>query len=130
MRRTILLLLPLCLVLSIHSIAQDWVEVRSPNLRMITDGDTKPRRDALWHLEQVRTEFGLVLSRKKINRNRPLFAAWLPNPIRISILCGRQADASWRLCRFRTRQQLPGHGSLCKRLERDLSRLWAAAAEC
>jgi Tfp pilus assembly protein PilF len=72
MRRTILLLLPLCFVLSIQSSAQDWVEVRSPNLRMITDGDTKLAATALWHLEQVRTEFGLVLSRKKINRNRPL----------------------------------------------------------
>jgi Tfp pilus assembly protein PilF len=79
MRRTLLLLFSLCLVLSLRSNAQEWVEVHSPNLRIVTDGDAKLASNALWHLEQVRTEFGLILNRKKVSRNRPLLLIGLRN---------------------------------------------------
>jgi Tfp pilus assembly protein PilF len=88
MRRALLLLLPLCLVISIHSTAQDWIEVHSPNLRMVTDADTKPAQAVLWRMEQVRTEFGLLLSRKKVNRNRPLLILGLRTPAEFQSFAG------------------------------------------
>jgi tetratricopeptide (TPR) repeat protein len=88
MRRTLLFLLPLCFVLSVQSSAQEWVEVHSPNLRIIANSDTKLAQTALWHLEQVRTEFGLVLNRKKVSRNRPLLVMGLRNQPDFQTLAG------------------------------------------
>ena len=78
MRRAFLLI-PLCFLFSLGGWAQDWVEVRSPDLHMISDDDTKSAQTALWRLEQVRTEFGLIMNRKKVNRNRPLLIIGLRN---------------------------------------------------
>src|SRR5512143_1227238 len=72
MRRAYLLTLAFFLTFSLAGWAQQWVSVHSPNLRIITDTDTKPAQTALWRLEQVRTQFGLLMNRKKVNRNRPL----------------------------------------------------------
>lgn len=79
MRRTFLLIFSLCLVVSLQSNAQEWVEVRSQNLRIVADGDAKLASTALWHLEQVRTEFGLILNRRKVSRNRPLLVLGFRN---------------------------------------------------
>ena len=79
MRRTLLLIFSLCLVISLRSNAQEWVEVHSQNLRIVSDGDAKLASSALWHLEQVRTEFGLILNRKKVSRNRPLLVLGFRN---------------------------------------------------
>ena len=79
MRRTLLLIFSLCLVFSLRSSAQEWVEVHSQNLRIVTNADAKLASTALWHLEQVRTEFGLILSRKKVSRNRPLLVLGFRN---------------------------------------------------
>lgn len=79
MRRTLLLIFSLCLVISLRSNAQEWVEVRSQNLRIVADSDAKLASTALWHLEQVRTEFGLILNRKKVSRNRPLLVLGFRN---------------------------------------------------
>jgi tetratricopeptide (TPR) repeat protein len=55
---------------------------------MITDADAKLAATGLWHLEQVRTEFGLVLNRKKINRNRPLVVLALRNQAEFQSFAG------------------------------------------
>jgi Tfp pilus assembly protein PilF len=72
MRRALFLTLALFATFSIRGWAQEWVSVHSPNLQTITDGDTKSAQTALWRLEQVRTQFGLLMNRRKVNRNRPL----------------------------------------------------------
>lgn len=72
MRRALFLTLAFFLTFSISGWAQEWVSVHSPNLQVITDGDTKSAQTALWRLEQVRTQFGLLMNRKKVQRNRPL----------------------------------------------------------
>lgn len=79
MRRALFLTLAFFLTFSISGFAQEWVSVHSPNLRIITDGDTKSAQTALWRLEQVRTQFGLLMNRKKVNRNRPLLIMGLRN---------------------------------------------------
>src|SRR3954447_15505110 len=88
MRRTLFFLLALCLVIAIESRAQQWVEVNSPSLHIISDADAKLAGTALWHLEQVRTEFGLLLSRKKVNRNRPILVIGLRNQSEVQALAG------------------------------------------
>jgi tetratricopeptide (TPR) repeat protein len=72
MRRAFILTLAFFLTFTITGWAQEWVTVHSPNLRIFTDTDTKSAQTALWRLEQVRTQFGLMMNRKKVNRNRPL----------------------------------------------------------
>jgi len=79
MRRALFLTLAFFLTFSLTGWAQDWVSVHSPNLRIISDGDTKSAQTALWRLEQVRTQFGLLMNRKKVNRNRPLLIVGLRN---------------------------------------------------
>ncbi len=79
MRRALFLTLALFVTFSMSGWAQEWVSVHSPNLRIITDGDTKSAQTALWRLEQVRTQFGLLMNRKKVNRNRPLLIIGVRN---------------------------------------------------
>ncbi len=79
MRRALFLTLAFFLTLSVTGWAQDWVSVHSPNLKIITDGDTKAAQTGLWRLEQVRTQFGLMMNRKKVSRNRPLMIVGVRN---------------------------------------------------
>lgn len=79
MRRALFLTLAFFLTLSLTGWAQDWVSVHSHNLKLITNADTKSAQTALWRLEQVRTQFGLMLNRKKINRNRPFMIVGVRN---------------------------------------------------
>ncbi len=82
------LTLALFVTFSIRGWSQDWVSVHSPNLRIITDGDTKSAQTALWRLEQVRTQFGLLMNRKKVNRNRPLLIIGLRNETELNSFAG------------------------------------------
>jgi tetratricopeptide (TPR) repeat protein len=93
MKRALLLLLPLCLLLA-NARAQEWVEVRSPNLRMVSDTDTRTAQTALWRLEQVRTQFGHVLNRNKVNRNRPLLVFGLRSEAELNSLAGKTVPAA------------------------------------
>ena len=88
MRRALFLTLAFILTLSVTGLAQDWVSVHSPNLKIITDGDTKPAQTALWRLEQVRTQFGLMMNRKKVNRNRPLMIIGVRNESELDSYAG------------------------------------------
>jgi len=88
MRRALFLTLAFFLTFSISGFAQEWVRVHSPNLQIITDGDTKSAQTALWRLEQVRTQFGLLMNRKKVNRNRPLLIMGLRNESELNSFAG------------------------------------------
>jgi Tfp pilus assembly protein PilF len=88
MRRALFVTLAFFLPLSVAGWAQDWVSVHSPNLKIITDGDTKSAETALWRLEQVRTQFGLMMNRKKVNRNRPLMMVGVRNESELDSYAG------------------------------------------
>lgn len=66
--------------------AQEWNEVRSQNLRMLTNGSTKQASAALWKLEQARVVFGHLLNRSKLNRNRPLVLVGLQSASEVRAL--------------------------------------------
>ena len=67
-------LLPLVLVFfSLPALAdQGWVEVRSPHFSVITDGGPKTGREIALRFEQMRTVFGQIFRRSKINIPVPL----------------------------------------------------------
>ena len=66
--------------------AQEWNEVRSQNLRMLTNGSTKQASAELWKLEQARVVFGHLLNRGKLNRNRPLMLLGLQSAAEVRAL--------------------------------------------
>ena len=88
MRRALFLTLAFFLPLSATGWAQEWVSVHSPNLQIFTDADTKSAQTALWRLEQVRTEFGLMMNRKKVHRNRPLLIIGVRNEAELNSYAG------------------------------------------
>jgi tetratricopeptide (TPR) repeat protein len=49
-----------------------WVEVRSPNFSVITDAGEKRGRDVALHFEQMRSAFGTLMKRAKVNLPVPL----------------------------------------------------------
>lgn len=49
-----------------------WVEVRSPNFSVITDAGEKRGRDVALHFEQMRSVFGSLMTRAKVNLSVPL----------------------------------------------------------
>jgi tetratricopeptide (TPR) repeat protein len=49
-----------------------WVEVRSPNFSVITDAGDKRGRDVALHFEQMRSVFGTLMTRAKVNLPVPL----------------------------------------------------------
>jgi len=49
-----------------------WVEVRSPNFSVITDASDKRGRDVALHFEQMRSVFGALMTRAKVNLAVPL----------------------------------------------------------
>ena len=67
--------LPFLLVLffSLPALAeQGWVEVRSPHFSVITDGGVRQGRDIALRFEQMRTVFGQIFRRSKVNLPVPL----------------------------------------------------------
>lgn len=49
-----------------------WAEVRSPNFSVITDAGEKKGRDVALHFEQMRSVFGTLMTRAKVNLPVPL----------------------------------------------------------
>ena len=49
-----------------------WVEVRSPNFSVITDAGEKKGREVALHFEQMRSVFGTLMTRAKVNLPVPL----------------------------------------------------------
>jgi Tfp pilus assembly protein PilF len=88
MRRAIFLTLAFSLTFTLTGWAQQWISVHSPNLRIISDDDTKSTQTALWRLEQVRTQFGLMMNRKKVHRNRPLLIIGVRDSAELNSLAG------------------------------------------
>lgn len=84
------LLVPVFTLLLFSGLAfsQQWVDVRSQNLRMLTNGAPKQSLEALWKLEQARIAFGHVLNRSKVNRNRPTIVLGLPSAEEVRALAG------------------------------------------
>jgi tetratricopeptide (TPR) repeat protein len=68
------LLLGYLVLSSILTFAGDaqWVEVRSPNFSVVTDAGEKKGRDVALHFEQMRSVFGQLLARAKVNLPVPL----------------------------------------------------------
>ncbi|HEU5400353.1 MAG TPA: tetratricopeptide repeat protein [Terriglobales bacterium] len=91
MRRAFFLSFAFLLTLTWTCRAQDWVAVRSPNLQILTDGDAKSAQTALWRLEQVRTQFGLMMNRKKVNRNRSLLIVGVRDETELNTYAGGKA---------------------------------------
>lgn len=89
MRRLLVPLFALIL-LSTFALSQEWTEVRSTNLRMLTDGSPKQAREILWKLEQARVVFGHLLNRSKVNRNRPFLILGLQSPSEVKALVGER----------------------------------------
>lgn len=81
-------ILVLLTLLSGFALSQEWIDVRSTNLRMLTDGPAKPAREALWKMEQARVVFGHLLNRDKVNRNRPMLIIGLQSPSAVRALVG------------------------------------------
>lgn len=86
--RRIVLLLPLCLLLGLAVQAQEWSEIHSPNLVMITNVEPHRAQDSMWRMEQMRTAFGRLLNRTKVNRNKPLVIFGLQNQAEVRSLVG------------------------------------------
>ena len=63
-----------CIFLCSPAFAGDpqWVEVRSPNFSVITDAGEKRGRDVALHFEQMRSVFGTLMTRAKVNLAVPL----------------------------------------------------------
>ena len=64
-----------CLVLCVRlSFADDaqWVEVRSPNFSVITDAGERRGRDVALHFEQMRSVFGALMTKAKVNLSVPM----------------------------------------------------------
>jgi len=49
-----------------------WIEVRSPNFSVVTDAGERRGRDAALHFEQMRSVFGALMTRAKVNLPVPL----------------------------------------------------------
>lgn len=49
-----------------------WVEVRSPNLSVITDAGEKRGRDMALHFEQMRSVFGTLMTKANVNLAVPM----------------------------------------------------------
>lgn len=49
-----------------------WIEVRSPNFSVITDAGEKRGRDVALHFEQMRSVFGALMTKAKVNLSVPL----------------------------------------------------------
>ena len=49
-----------------------WVEVRSPNFSVVTDSGEKDGREVALHFEQMRSVFGSLMTRAKVNLPVPL----------------------------------------------------------
>ena len=75
MKRLIVSLL-LCLLLTpaVRAAGKEpeWVEVRSPNFSVITDGGAKKGREVALRFEQLRAVFGSLISKEKVNTPIPL----------------------------------------------------------
>jgi len=63
--------LALCLQPSFASDPQ-WVEIRSPNFSVITDAGDKRGRDVALHFEQMRSVFGTLMTKARVNLPAPL----------------------------------------------------------
>lgn len=87
MKRLLVLLFAL-FFFSGSALSQEWVDMRSQNLRMITNGSQKQSHEALWKLEQARMVFGHLLNRSKVNRNRPTIVLALPSAEEVRTLAG------------------------------------------
>src|SRR3954470_3705983 len=59
-------------ILSASVAAQNWVEIRSKNFTVITDGGEKRGREVALRFEQMRAIFGALILRDKINPTAPL----------------------------------------------------------
>jgi Tfp pilus assembly protein PilF len=88
MRRAFFLSLAFFLTFSMTGWAQEWIAVHSPNLQIISDSDANSARTALWRLEQVRMQFGLLMNRKKVQRNRPLLIVGVRNEAELNSFAG------------------------------------------
>ena len=86
--RRLLIIVPAILLFSTILSAQEWNDVRSPNLHILTNGSTKQATNALWKLEQLRVVFGHQLNRGKLNKNRPLLILGLESPAEVRELAG------------------------------------------
>jgi FimV-like protein len=71
MRRLLLQLLALSL-LGISASAQNWVEIKSKNFTVVTDGGDKRGREVALRFEQMRKVFGTLLLKDKITPTGPL----------------------------------------------------------
>src|SRR5438270_4236237 len=52
--------------------AQNWVEIKSKNFTVITDGGDKRGREVALRFEQMREIFGTLIFRDKVNATAPL----------------------------------------------------------
>src|SRR3954466_1379143 len=59
-------------ILSAPLAAQNWIEIRSRNFEVITDGGEKRGREVALRFEQMRAIFGALILRDKINPTAPL----------------------------------------------------------
>jgi tetratricopeptide (TPR) repeat protein len=71
MRRVLLQLCALSL-LGVSASAQNWVEIKSKNFTVLTDGGDKRGREVALRFEQMRKVFGTLLLRDKIAPTGPL----------------------------------------------------------
>ena len=64
----------MCVIAPARGLASDapWVEVRSANFSVLTDAGDKRGREVAQHFEQMRTAFGMLMGRAKINLPVPL----------------------------------------------------------
>src|SRR2546425_9708938 len=77
--RSVLLCVPLILLLtSLYDVSAvfagepQWVEVRSPNFSVVTDAGEKRGREVAMRFEQMRSVFGTLMTKAKVNLPVPL----------------------------------------------------------
>jgi Tfp pilus assembly protein PilF len=70
--RRISFFVPLLFVTLLSQAQDKWLEVRSPNFTVYTNGGDKRGRDVALRFEQMRKMFGTLILRDKVNINVPL----------------------------------------------------------
>jgi len=61
-----------CGVSKVSAGEPQWVEVRSPNFSVVTDGGEKRGREVAMRFEQMRAVFGNLMTKAKVNLPVPL----------------------------------------------------------
>src|SRR5689334_1837025 len=71
-RRATLISLSILLTVSAFAAEPRWLQVQSPHFVVITDAGEKRAREVVFHFEQMRSVYGSLMVRQKVNLPIPM----------------------------------------------------------